>query len=60
MQPYLRVLFIMLLSFIVVLIGTVAVVDAEQSLADNDGLWLMVFALMAMATIIAARLFRSR
>jgi hypothetical protein len=57
-MAYLRVLFIMILT--VVVIGTVAVVDAEESVAKNEGLWLMVFTLLVLATVVAARLFRSR
>ncbi len=57
---YLRVLLIMLLSFFVVLAGTVAAVDVEQDLAKNDGLWLAVFVVMVVATIVAARAFRTR
>ena len=60
MQPYLRVLFVMVLSFVVVMVGTLAVVDAEHPVAQNDGLWLMVFVLLVVATVLAARLFRSR
>ena len=59
-MAYLRVLLIMILSFTVVMIGTVAVVDAEQPVAKNEGLWLMVFTLLMVATVVAARLFRSR
>lgn len=57
---YLRALFIMVLSFAVAMAGTIAVVDAEQPLAQTDGWWLMAFALLAVATAMAARLFRSR
>jgi len=39
-EQYLRVLLILVMSFLVVLIGTVAVVDVEHDLAKNDGLWL--------------------
>ncbi len=49
----------MSLSFIVVIVGTVAVIDAGEPLARNDGLWLLVFALAVVATAAAARLFRS-
>ena len=59
-MAYLCVLFIMILSFTVVMIGTVDVVDAEESVAKNEGLWLMVFTLLVLATVVAARLFRSR
>lgn len=57
---YLRILLIMVLSFTVVLVGTIAVVDVEQSLAKNDGLWLAVFVLAVVATVAAARLLRRR
>ena len=50
----------MVLSFTIVLVGTIAVVDVEQSLAKNDGLWLAVFALAVVATVAAARLLRRR
>lgn len=56
----LRIFLIMVLSFTIVLIGTVAVVDANQPVAQNDGLWLLVFTLLVVATVIAARLFRSK
>ncbi len=60
MRPYLRILFIMVMSFIVVIIGAVAVVDAETPLAEKDGIFLLLFALMVVATVLAARLLRSR
>ena len=60
MRPYLRILFIMVLSFIVVIVGTVAVVDADQPLAKNDGLWLLVFALAVVVTALAGILSKSR
>ncbi len=60
MRPYLRILFIMVMSFIVVIIGTVAVVDAETPLAEKDGIFLLLFALMVVATVLAARLLRSK
>jgi energy-converting hydrogenase Eha subunit C len=50
----------MLLSFIVVIVGTVAVIDADQPVAKNEGLWLMVFVLMVVTTLVAAKLFRSK
>jgi hypothetical protein len=50
----------MVLSFIVVMVGTVAIIDVERPLAQNDGLWLMVFVLLVVATVLAARLFRGR
>ena len=49
----------MVLSYIVVLVGTVAVVDTQVPLARNDGLWLLIFALLAVATVLAARLFHN-
>ena len=55
---YLRVLLILVISFVVVLVGTVAVVDVERDLAKNDGLWLSVFVVLVVATIAAARIFR--
>jgi uncharacterized Tic20 family protein len=60
MQPYLRVLFIMIMSFIVVLVGTMAVVETEVPLEEQNGVWLLLFALMTVATVLAARLFRGR
>ncbi len=57
---YLRVLLILVLSFLIVLIGTVAVVDVERNLAKNDGLWLAVFMVLVVATVAAARAFRER
>ena len=57
---YLRILLIMVMSFAVVLIGTIAVVDVERSLAKNDGLWLAVFVLAVFITVAAARLLRRR
>ncbi len=60
MRPYLRILFIMVMSFIVVIIGTVAVVDAETPLAEKDGIVLLIFEMMFVATVLAARLLRSR
>jgi hypothetical protein len=60
MQPYLRVLFIMIMSFIVVLVGTMAVVETEIPLEEQDGVWLLLFALMTVATVLAARLFRGK
>lgn len=58
MQPYLRILFIMVMSFIVVILGTMAVVEASVPLVEQDAIWLLLFALMVVATIIAARLFK--
>ena len=55
-----RALFIMVLSFLVAMVGTIAVIDAEQPLAKTDGLWLIVFALLAVATAAAAVLSRGR
>jgi nitric oxide reductase large subunit len=60
MLPYLRVLFIMVMSFIVVLMGTMAVVETEVPLEDQNGVWLLLFALMTVATVLAARLFRGK
>ena len=57
MRPYLRVLFIMVMSFIVVMLGSVAVVDAAVPIVERDGFWLLLFVLMVIATILAARLF---
>ena len=47
----------MLLSYIVVLLGSAAVADATVPLQDRDGFWLVLFALMVVATVLAARLF---
>jgi hypothetical protein len=58
MKPYLRILFIMVMSFIVVILGTMAVVEASVPLVEQDAIWLLLFALMVIATILAARLFR--
>ena len=55
-----RALFIMVLSFLVAMVGTIAVIDAEQPLVETDGLWLMAFALLAVATAAAAVLSRNR
>ena len=55
-----RALFIMVLSFLVAMVGTIAVIDAQQPLAKTDGLWLMAFALLAVATAVAAALSRTR
>ena len=60
MQPYLRVLFIMVMSFIVVLLGTMAMVETEVPLQEQNGVWLLLFALMTAATVLAARLFRGK
>ena len=60
MRPYLRILFIMVMSFIVVLIGTMAVTQADVPLAEQDGIWLLLFALLVVATVLAARLLRSK
>lgn len=60
MRPYLRILFIMVMSFIVMIIGTLAVVDAETPLEEKDGMFLLLFAFMVVATILAARLMRSK
>ena len=62
-MSYLRILLIMVLSFTVVLVGTIAVVDVEQNLARNDGLWIGVFVFAVAAvisTVVAARVFRKR
>ena len=48
-----RALFIMVLSFLVAMVGTIAVIDAQQPLAKTDGLWLMTFALLAVAAAAA-------
>ena len=50
----------MVLSFLVAMVGTIAVIDAEQPLVKTDGLWLMAFALLAVATAAAAVLSRNR
>ncbi|MCH7608285.1 MAG: hypothetical protein IIC94_06945 [Chloroflexi bacterium] len=50
-----RALFIMVLSFLGAMVGTIAVIDAEQPLAKTDGLWMM-----AVATAAAAVLSRNR
>ncbi len=55
-----RALFIMVLSFLVAMVGTIAVIDAEQPLAKTDGLWLITFAMLAVATAVAAVLSRGR
>lgn len=55
-----RALFIMVLSFFVAMVGTIAVIDAEQPLVKTDGLWMMAFALLAVATAAAAVLSRGR
>ena len=60
MQPYPCVLFIMAMSFIVVLLGTMAVVETEVPLQEQNGAWLLLFALMTAATVLAARLFRGK
>lgn len=60
MRPYLRILFIMMMSSIVVIIIMMAVVDAETPMAENDSMFLLLFALMVVATVFAARLMRSR
>lgn len=57
---YLRVLLIMLLSFIVVIIGTVVITGAERGLARSNGLWLSVFVMLVAVTVTAARLSRRR
>ena len=58
MRPYLRILFIMVMSYIVVLLGSAAVADATVPLAERDRFWLLLFVLMVVATVLAARLFR--
>ena len=55
-----RALFIMVLSFFVAMVGTIAVIDAEQPPVKTDGLWMMAFALLAVATAAAAVLSRGR
>ncbi len=55
-----RALFLRLLSFLVAMVGTIAVIDAEQPLVKTDGLWIIAFALLAVATAVAAVLSRSR
>ena len=55
-----RALFIMVLSFLVAMVGTIAVIDAEQPLVKTDGLWMMAFALLAVATAAAAVLSHNR
>ena len=55
---YGRTLFIMVLSFLVAVVGTIAVIDAQQPLVKTDGLWLMAFALLAVATALVS--WRSR
>ena len=57
LHTYLRVLFIMVMSYIVVLLGSAAVADATVPLQERDGFWLLLFALMVVATVLAARLF---
>jgi hypothetical protein len=58
LRPYLRILFIMVMSYIVVLVGSAAVADTTVPFADRDRFWLVLFALMAVGTVLAARLFR--
>ena len=60
MQPSLRALFIMAMSFVVVLLGTMAVVGMKVPLQEQNGIWLLLFALMTAATVLAARLFRGK
>ena len=60
MQPSLRVLFIMAMSFVIVLLGTMAVVGMKVPLQAQNGVWLLLFALMTAATVLAARLFRGK
>lgn len=60
MQPYLRVPFTRVMSFIVVLLGTVDVVETEVPLQQQNGVWLSLFVLMTAATVLAARLFRGK
>jgi hypothetical protein len=48
------------MSSIVVIIGTLAVIDTETPLAEKDGMFLLLFALMVVATVLAARLMRNR
>ncbi len=59
-MQYLRVFFIMILSFLVVLVGTIAIADTEVPVAERNGAWLLVFVLLVIATVLAAMLFRRR
>ncbi len=59
-MQYLRVFFIMTLSFLVVLVGTIAIADTEVPVAERNGAWLLVFVLLVIATVLAAMLFRRR
>jgi hypothetical protein len=56
MKPYLRILLIIVMSFIIVILGTMAVAEAAVPLVEQDAIWLLLFALMVIATILAARL----
>jgi hypothetical protein len=56
--PYLRILFIVVMSYIVVLVGSATVADTTVPLAERDRFWMVLFALVAAATGLAARLFR--
>jgi len=46
----------MVMSFIIVILGTMAVAEEAVPLVEQDAIWLLLFALMVMATILAARL----
>ncbi len=59
-MQYLRVFFIMTLSFLVVLVGTIAIADTEVPVAERNGAWLLVFVLLVIATVLAAMLYRRR
>lgn len=60
MRSYLRILFIMMMSSMVLIIGMLGVVDTETPLAEKNGALLLLFALMAVTTVLAARFMRSR
>ncbi len=59
-MQYLRVFFIMVLSFLVVLVGTIAIADTEVPVAERNGAWLLVFVVLVIATVLVAMLFRRR
>ena len=59
-MQYLRVFFIMTLSFLVVLVGTIAIADTEVPVAERNGAWLLVFVVLVIATVLAAMLYRRR
>ena len=60
MRPFLRIFLIMIVSFSVVLAGTLAVGETSIPEEDRNGAWLLVFTLLAVTLALGTILRRSK